>query len=565
MRIAINSAALAKLSISTIILGPICLGVFATLLNAFGQNPFIEPNPIWYDPTVSFLRTPGLSKAITVTLFTGIMSTVLSVILALSFCAFFIHGKHRSRALFFITPILAAPHAAIAIGLTFLIAPSGWLFRVIGLFFDFRNPPDFFTINDPLGLSLILGLVVKELPFLIFVIASSLTQIPIRRHVCEARALGYDLTISWLKVIVPQIWPLIRLPIFVVLAYSLSNVDMAIVLGPKNPPVLSVMLLRMFVSPDISLMMQASAGALVQLLIVLTVFVCFYFSERTVKIIGKAWICRGCRHSCFSDITLWLARFSIFVLLVAWVSMLLLVLWSFAWHWQWPAVFPQEISTKIWTRSSLGSISLVYNSLLLACAAATFAIVLTIWWCQTEKRERKRSPSLIPTTLCIPLFVPQLAFLFGLNVFFIKTGMNGSLLAVIWAHLMYVFPYVFIVLTNPWHSLEPRIIKSASALGAGPLKQLFIIKIPILLPLIFSAIAIGMAVSIAQFLPTLFMGEGRLSTLTTEALALSSGSDRRVLGVLASLQALIPWIVYLMAYFIPLFIFRNRRGLSGAV
>ena len=45
------------------------------------------------------------------------------------------------------------------------------------------------------------------------------------------------------------------------------------------------------------------------------------------------------------------------------------------------------------------------------------------------------------------------------------------------------------------------------------------------------AMAVGFAVSVAQFLPTLFAGGGRLATLATETLSLAGGGDRRIIGV----------------------------------
>ena len=52
-------------------------------------------------------------------------------------------------------------------------------------------------------------------------------------------------------------------------------------------------------------------------------------------------------------------------------------------------------------------------------------------------------------------------------------------------------------------------------------------KLPMLLRPMATAAAIGFAVSVAQYLPTLFIGAGRVATLTTEAVTLSSGADRR--------------------------------------
>jgi len=84
-----------------------------------------------------------------------------------------------------------------------------------------------------------------------------------------------------------------------------------------------------------------------------------------------------------------------------------------------------------------------------------------------------------------------------------------------------------------------------------------------LLTPILTAAAIGVAVSVAQYLPTLFMGAGRIATLTTEAVTLSSSSDRRVTGVYATLQAGLPFVAYGAALLIPAMLHRNRRSLQA--
>ncbi len=52
--------------------------------------------------------------------------------------------------------------------------------------------------------------------------------------------------------------------------------------------------------------------------------------------------------------------------------------------------------------------------------------------------------------------------------------------------------------------------------------------------------AVGCAVSVDQYLPTLFAGGGRVATLTTEAVTLSSGADPCIMVVYAFMQAGIP-------------------------
>jgi hypothetical protein len=52
---------------------------------------------------------------------------------------------------------------------------------------------------------------------------------------------------------------------------------------------------------------------------------------------------------------------------------------------------------------------------------------------------------------------------------------------------------------------------------------------------------------VAQYLPTLFAGGGRFATVTTEAVALSAGGNRRVLAVQALLQIALPMAAFGLA------------------
>jgi len=68
-------------------------------------------------------------------------------------------------------------------------------------------------------------------------------------------------------------------------------------------------------------------------------------------------------------------------------------------------------------------------------------------------------------------------------------------------------------------------------------------------------------VSVGQYLATLLIGGGRVSTLTTEAVALASGGDRRAIGVYGLLQTMTALVPFTLALIVPAIIWRNRRGL----
>ena len=85
-------------------------------------------------------------------------------------------------------------------------------------------------------------------------------QIEVGESLAIARSLGYRRMTGWLKAVLPRVYPQIRLPIYAVIAYSLSVVDMALLLAPATPPPLAPLLLRWFNDPDFAMRFCAAAA-----------------------------------------------------------------------------------------------------------------------------------------------------------------------------------------------------------------------------------------------------------------------------------------------------------------
>ena len=69
--------------------------------------------------------------------------------------------------------------------------------------------------------------------------------------------------------VLPLVWRQVRLPVMAVLAFSLSVVDVSLLLGPGNPPTLAVLALRWFADPDTRWVFPAAAAATLLLGIVI--------------------------------------------------------------------------------------------------------------------------------------------------------------------------------------------------------------------------------------------------------------------------------------------------------
>ena len=141
------------------------------------------------------------------------------------------------------------------------------------------------------------------------------------------------------------------------------------------------------------------------------------------------------------------------------------------------------------------------------------------------------------------------------------TSLRCRRAAVIAAHLVFVLPYVFLSLADPWRAWDARHSTVARALGASRDRVLWAVRLPMLLRPVLTAAAVGFAVSVGQYLPTLLVGGGRVQTLTTEAVALVSGGDRRAIGVYALAQTLAALAPFALAILLPRLFWRHRRGM----
>lgn len=95
-------------------------------------------------------------------------------------------------------------------------------------------------------------------------------------------------------------------------------------------------------------------------------------------------------------------------------------------------------------------------------------------------------------------------------------------------HLLWVMPWMLFILQPARQRIDSRLILIAQTLSWSRAKIFFYVKCPLMLRPTLIAFAVGFSVSIAQYMPTLWLGAGRFPTLTTEAVALSSGGSNGI-------------------------------------
>lgn len=543
-------------------LGPVVAGLWGTLLPAFGHLPAAGLNGPSLGPFKDLFDWGGLPRAVMLSVSTGLLATSISLLIVMSLTAGW-SGTRAFRALErLLSPLLSVPHAAAAFGLAFLIAPSGWLSRLMspGLS-GWDRPPDLLIVQDTWGLTMTAGLIVKEVPFLLLITLAALGQADAQRSLIISRALGYGRVTGWLKTVFPRVYAQIRPPIYVVLAYSMSVVDVAVILGPNTPPSLSVQIVKWMSDPDLAMRLEAAAGALLQLALVVGALVFWRIGEIIVAHLGRRWIASGARGKCDPIV----ARLALFAgagsALTVLLGLIVLTIWSFAGFWGFPDAFPDTFTWRNWMRFGPGTLEALGETALIALTVGFVALVLTIGCLEAEYRYGLSFSQRAVWLLYLPLLVPQTAFLPGLQTLMLNIGADVGRLPVMLAHLVFVLPYVFLSLADPFRAWDTRMGTIAAALRASPNGVLWRVRLPMLLRPILTALAVGLAVSVGQYLPTLLIGGGRVATLTTEAVALASGGDRRAIAVYGLMQTGAALVPFALALLLPAMIWRNRKGL----
>ncbi|MDP6219855.1 MAG: ABC transporter permease, partial [Alphaproteobacteria bacterium] len=244
---------------------PLAAGISGTVLPAMGWFPALGARSFSTDPLLTFLTTPGLIRAVILSLTTGLIASFLSFIASFALIVALSSRTptHLLRAI--MGALIAVPHSTMAIGILFLLAPSGWLMRIVSPdLTGFLRPPVSGILPDLEFYGLIVALMAKEIPFLFLVSMAVFATRPAAQLANIGRSLGYRHGAAIWLLVMPEIYRGIRLPLAAVLVFSVSSVDMPLVLGPGLPPPLAVLVLYGFEDPDLLARLPAAAGAALQ-------------------------------------------------------------------------------------------------------------------------------------------------------------------------------------------------------------------------------------------------------------------------------------------------------------
>ena len=512
------------------------------ILPAVAVLLFMLQDAVSLSAWAALMQHPQLLEGLALSLFTGALATAIATFVStLIVISAFERGRivSLSRG---VGPMLAVPHLAFAIGLSFVIMPSGFLTRILAPLLGWNSPPAWVTTHDPYGLALVIALAVKECGFLIFAWLGILAREDVRQSFNAqkdvAQSLGHGSLSIWLRVLLPQVARQLLWPLVIVFFYATSVLDMALVLGPTQPPTFSMVVWSDLASASPINNSRGGAGAV--LLAVISGTILFAALE-LVRLLRHYFMRYATQGPSLRVVPLWLgiAKWRGLQVFYAAAGVVLLFL-SFAPLWPFSNLLPPQWSLAAWGQVISRPDALI-ASLVLAALSSFIAIVSLISWFET--RRRTDDILLLIVSLAF-LALPSILTGLGEYRLLLRLNLVATALGLLLAHLLPTIAYMMIVLRGPYRSFDERWRAASQGLGKSRFSFLVVVKWPLLKGPVASAMAVGFAVSFAQYVPAQLVSAGRYTTLPMEAVSLASGGDRSLTAAFALLLMLPPLLAF---------------------
>lgn len=207
----------------------------------------------------------------------------------------------------------------------------------------------------------------------------------------------------------------------------------------------------------------------------------------------------------------WTRRLAAAAAAVLLVPLLILPLRALADVWRAPALWPQQLGTRglealasPLTNAATASL----NSLAVALATTLVAVLLG-WPAARTLAGLARGRRWLLLLVAAPLLVPPFTVGTGMATWFLRWGLADSLPALVAAHLVYVLPYVVLLLLGGFSARVLALEEAAAVLGAGRAQRLRSVTLPAVAPALTIAALLGFVVSWSQYGTSLAVGGGR--------------------------------------------------------
>jgi spermidine/putrescine transport system permease protein len=252
--------------------------------------------------------------------------------------------------------------------------------------------------------------------------------------------------------------------------------------------------------------------------------------------------------------------FTVAGVLFLWGPLLVVVLFSL--HSTAALSFPFHGFSLRWYEEIFSSAevrSAAENSLIVATVTAATTLVLGTLAAYGLTRTSSRARGPLALLFFLPITLPGLFIGTALLVAFARVEVTLSLATVAAAHLVYVFPFFFLIARAALDRLDPALEEAAADLGAGRWLVFRRVTLPQVWPVLVGAACLAFALSFDEFIITFFV-IGPDSTLPMFIWSTLRRTIDPSINAISTLLLLFTLLVFVVTFALTWWSERRRRG-----
>ena len=195
----------------------------------------------------------------------------------------------------------------------------------------------------------------------------------------------------------------------------------------------------------------------------------------------------------------------ILVLFLLYLPSFVMVAYSFNEHKDglvWTG-FTTKWYTEVWKNRQITEA--MKNSLIVALASCLIAAVVGTLGAVALSRRKLKRDGILEMVSSVPIMLPEIVLGLAFMVTFSMLGIGRGLHTLILAHATFCIPYVMILVSTRLKALPAAYEEAARDLGASPIKVLFTITVPLVMPAILSGVFLAFAMSLDDFIISFFV------------------------------------------------------------
>lgn len=251
------------------------------------------------------------------------------------------------------------------------------------------------------------------------------------------------------------------------------------------------------------------------------------------------------------------------ILLMLYAPVLLLVVYSFNMSREiglWSDEWGLSLYAELFNNQDI--MTTVLNTFILAFLSATISSILGTLGAIGMYYSKKRTEKILNGVTQIPIINAEIVTAISIALVCTMLAFGRSYASLLIGHVVLTFPFVVLSVTPKLKQMDNNLYEAALDLGATPIKALFTVIIPEILPGILSGFLLAINLSLDDYIITTFTKPATFQTISTYVFdAYARGGKSSSVPALRALSTII--FLFMIIFVVVRYVLSNKNAKKG--